>query len=114
MHDATLRRVHRARFAGHSNTMNRMRSSATVVLLAAMLCLPSCFTLGLWGFTPETETDDRGREEEVMVYDPETEWSWSLLGLRVLLTPVTLTLDLATAPLQALFWATDDDDCPPP
>lgn len=75
----------------------------------ACLALSSCFTMGLWGFSPETETDQfSGKDETVYAYDSSTEWSWSLLFLRILLTPATFVLDCATAPIQAFFWGSDD------
>lgn len=81
----------------------------TVCALSTLLC--SCFTMGLWGFLPEDDTDPiTGDEETAFAYDEETEWSWELLGLRVLLTPVTLCLDCVTAPVQCFLWGGDDDD----
>ena len=44
------------------------------------------------------------------VYDEDTEWSWSLFGLRLLGTPFTFALDVLTSPVQA-FFLDDDDDC---
>ena len=78
-----------------------------------MLCsLPSCFTMTSWGFELDESNDSiTGEPETVMVYDPETEWSWKLFGLRLLATPFTLALDCATAPLQLFFLRNDDDDC---
>ncbi|MCB9877814.1 MAG: hypothetical protein H6835_09455 [Planctomycetes bacterium] len=90
----------------------RQKSLATTVVLALLLSLSSCFTLGLWGFAPETEVDADGNEQQVAVYDQETEWSWGLLGVRLLLTPLTVLLDFATAPVQVWFWGSDDDAPP--
>ena len=86
----------------------------TLAAVLLLLVLPSCFTMSLWGFdVEEVENPDTGREETVMEYDPETEWSWGLFGLRVLATPFSLVLDCVTAPVQAiLYWNDDeDDDC---
>ncbi|HIE68756.1 MAG TPA: hypothetical protein EYP98_00580 [Planctomycetes bacterium] len=81
------------------------------LLAALLLVLPSCFTMTVWGFElHESKNASTGKQESVMQYDAETEWSWKLFGLRVLATPFTLGLDCLTAPLQAfLLW--DDDDC---
>lgn len=77
--------------------------------LSTLLC--SCFTLGLWGFQPEDDTDPvTGDDDTAFAYDEETEWSWELLGLRILLTPATLCLDCLTCPVQCFLWANDDDD----
>jgi hypothetical protein len=73
------------------------------------LVLQGCFTMGLWGFFPEEEEDFTGQSETAYAYDPETEWSWSLLALRVLLTPVTFGLDCLTCPIQAFLFGSDDD-----
>tara|TARA_R110002073_G_scaffold143864_1_gene295841 strand:+ start:1280 stop:1519 length:240 start_codon:yes stop_codon:yes gene_type:complete len=79
------------------------------MLLALLLTLPSCFTMTVWGFNVEQDADE---QESAMVYDEDTEWSWKLFGLRVLVTPVALVLDCATAPLQVFFLGkNDDDDC---
>lgn len=98
-------------------TTDRQRSDriATIrvatMLLALMLSCSSCFTMSVWGFDVEESPDIvTGEPETVMVYDPETEWSWKLFGLRVLATPFTLVLDCATAPLQAFFLWNDDDE----
>lgn len=64
----------------------------------------------LWGFEPDSERDGRtGETERSMSYDAESEWSWELLGLRLLGTPFALALDCLTAPVQA-WWFDDDDD----
>jgi hypothetical protein len=87
------------------------RASLFAVLLLPFL-LSSCFTLGLWGFYAETEQTWTGEEETAFAYDEETEWSWKLFFLRVLLTPVTVGLDCLTCPVQCvLFWDDDDDAC---
>ena len=103
--------VGRAALAGPvAKGLLRVRSlPGTVVLLP--LLLSSCFTAMLWGFAPEDEVDAwTGKEETVFTYQAETKWSWGLLGLRVLLTPLTLCLDCVTAPVQC--WLNgDDDDC---
>jgi hypothetical protein len=78
-------------------TLVRRFTSPVAVLLPFVLS--SCFTLGLWGFAPEDDADPATGCESYS-YDPETPWSWGLLGLRVLLTPLTLCLDCLTAPLQ--------------
>ena len=66
----------------------------------------------IWGFEVQESNDNiTGEPETVMAYDPETEWSWELFGMRLLATPITLILDCATAPIQAFFlWDDDDDD----
>lgn len=88
-----------------------MKALRHIAVLALPLLLCSCFTMMLWGFSPEAEHDPlTGEEESSYVYDEETEWSWSLFGLRVLGTPFTLVLDCLTAPVQVFLWG-DDDDC---
>ena len=74
------------------------------------LLLSSCFTMTLWGFGPSAERDPvTGQEELVYEYDDSTSWTWTLFGLRLLATPVTLALDCLTAPIQAFFLGDDDD-----
>jgi hypothetical protein len=87
----------------------RLRRAA--VPFACML-LTSCFTLGLWGFEPDDEVDPVTGQTGY-AYDPDTKWSWSLFGLRVLLTPVTFALDCVTSPVQCALglMGGDDDDC---
>ncbi|MGC6488283.1 MAG: hypothetical protein ACON4Z_11605 [Planctomycetota bacterium] len=81
----------------------------TALALAACLTLPSCFTMTLWGFEPDAEQDRwTGETERTMTYDDETEWSWELLGVRLLGTPFALALDCLTAPVQA-WWFGDDE-----
>jgi len=95
----------------HSPTMAAVLIKSTL-LAALLLVTPSCFTMITWGFEPVEETNElTGREESFMQYDPETEWSWELVGLRILITPLMLGLDIATAPIQAFFFWDDDDDC---
>ena len=90
-----------------------VRPAHRAAALLLPLLLSSCFTLTLWGFELESETDPfTGRTEEEFTYDKDTEWSWGLLGLRLLGTPFALALDCLTAPVQAwVFWDDDDDDC---
>jgi hypothetical protein len=82
------------------------------LLLASMLLpllLSSCFTMALWGFLPDTDTDPvSGSDEATFTYDPQTKWSWSMFLLRVALTPVTLGLDCVTCPVQAVLFDSDD------
>lgn len=88
-----------------------MKPFRWAVIVASSLLLCSCFTMGLWGFWPEDAADPATRQEETtFTYDEDTEWSWELLGLRILLTPVTLCLDGVTCPVQCLFWGDDDGD----
>jgi hypothetical protein len=63
--------------------------------------LTSCFTMGLWGFTADDDDAGSGGCDPSYSYDPATQWSWGLLCLRVLVTPLTLCLDCLTAPLQS-------------
>ena len=86
------------------------RSLLALSLLLPLLC-SSCFTMGLWGFFPEDDVDPVTAEESTTFeYDNDTEWSWGLFGLRVLLTPISLGLDCLTCPVQAwLFF--DEDHC---
>ena len=78
--------------------------------LAVLLALPSCFTMSLWGFEPDSDRDPwTGETEQVMSYDPETEWSWELFWVRLLGTPFALALDCLTAPVQ-VWWFGDADD----
>lgn len=80
------------------------------VLLSASVLLQSCFTMALWGCFPETEFDPRtGESETYFEYDSKTEWSWSMFFVRVLLTPVTLTADCLTCPVQQVFLEDDED-----
>ena len=65
-----------------TGTPRRMRRLGATALLLFVLTLPSCFTLGLWGFEREDEVDPfTGEQDSVMAYDPETEWSWKLFVL---------------------------------
>ena len=44
--------------------------------LALLLFLPSCFTLGLWGFDQTVERDPATSEHSsITTYDETTEWS---------------------------------------
>ena len=80
------------------------------LMLVGLLFLPSCFTMALWGFDHERERDrDTGETSSSFSYDQATEWSWELLGVRLLGTPFALALDCLTAPVQAFFLADDDD-----
>jgi hypothetical protein len=89
-----------------------LRQHLRAAFLLAMLCsLPSCFTMTVWGFELQGSNDSITSESDsVMVYDPETEWSWELFGLRLLATPFTLGLDCVTAPLQLFLLQNNDDD----
>jgi hypothetical protein len=88
-----------------------LRATLLLALLTMLCSLSSCFTMAVWGFEPEQSTDQNtGKRETVMVYDSETEWSWELFGMRLLATPLTLILDIATSPIQAFFLQNDDDD----
>jgi hypothetical protein len=50
------------------------RRSRRLCALVAPLLLSSCFTMGLWGFLPETETSPwTGKDDTSFVYDEETE-----------------------------------------
>ncbi len=74
------------------------------------MLLQSCFTAAVWGFYPEDEYDPvSGTTESSFTYDEGTEWSWSLLGLRILATPFSLGLDCLTLPVQLFLWGDDDD-----
>ena len=87
------------------------RRGCAALALSALLLLPSCFTFGLWGFELQSEREARtGRTEHAMRYDPDTEWSWELLGMRLLGTPFALALDCLTAPVQAYFLVDEDED----
>ena len=86
------------------------RRGCAALALSALLLLPSCFTFGLWGFELQSEREARtGRTEHAMRYDPDTEWSWELFGLRLLCTPIALALDCLTAPVQAFLWGDADE-----
>jgi len=90
-----------------------MNAPRTLALLSCFW-LSSCFTLGLWGFQPDYDDVDPVTGQPAYAYDEDTEWSWGLLGLRLLLTPVTLALDCVTCPVQGalgLCGDDDDDDC---
>ena len=68
-----------------------VRAAGLVLLLA----LQSCFTTALWN--DARERDGERCHERMSI------------GGRLALTPLTLLLDLLTAPIQA--WLEDDDDC---
>lgn len=88
------------------------RRCRSLCALALPLLLGSCFTMGLWGFLPETETNPfTGEDETVFEYQADTGWSWGLFAKRVLLTPITVGLDIVTCPVQAFLWGDDDDEC---
>lgn len=90
----------------------RWRRSRTVTLLVLPMLLSSCFTMGLWGFLPETERDAfTGEDETTFAYQEDTEWSWGSFLTRLLLTPLTVGLDVVTCPVQAFLFGDDDDDC---
>ncbi len=86
----------------------RLVRTATASLL--LFALSSCFTMALWGFEPDDEHDPvTGNGQTMFKYDTDTEWSWPLFFGRVLATPVTVCLDLLTAPAQD-WWFDDADD----
>jgi hypothetical protein len=90
--------------------LHPLRRSCVVITLC--LCCSSCFTMALWGFELDSRVDpDTGHSTTEAVYDRHTRWSfWRVVG-RLLCTPATLCLDVATAPVQKwLFWDDDDDD----
>lgn len=87
------------------------RGLRAVAVALLPLLLSSCFTMGLWGFELDDETDAGGTS--TFCYDEETEWSWRLFAGRLLLTPFAVGLDLLTSPLQMVSWADDDDECAP-
>lgn len=88
----------------------RALRSATFVALP--LVCTSCFTMGLWGLLPEDEEDPcTGNHDVVFELDADAEWSWDAIGLRLLLTPFALGLDVLTAPVQCVLLADDDDGC---
>lgn len=92
--------------------LSKLRGLRALAAIALLSTCTSCFTMGLWGFGPEYDEDlCTGRGETVFEYDEHTEWSWGLLGLRLLLTPVTLALDVVTCPLQCVLLGDGDDDC---
>src|SRR5262245_2253404 len=68
--------------------------AALLAVLLAMPVLPSCFTSALWG------VDDHDHHHSI---------TWHGFVERLLLTPLTLALDIATAPVQALCGGDDDD-----
>jgi len=91
--------------------MTRRPLRIVSLLLLLLLSLPSCFTAALWGFDTDSEENVRtGRSEMVHSYDDDTEWSWQLLGVRLLGTPFALALDCLTAPVQVFLWGEQDDD----
>jgi hypothetical protein len=87
--------------------LSTRRVSSLAAVSMPILC-SSCFTLGLWGFFPEDEEDAAtGEYSTGFAYDPETEWSWELVGLRLLLTPFSLGLDVLTCPVQCVVFCSD-------
>jgi hypothetical protein len=84
----------------------------SVLASSLLLACSSCFTMLLWGFESTDEVDPcTGEVEDGLEYDEDTEWSWELFGLRVLLTPVTLALDCLTCPIQACCCDRDEPGC---
>ena len=83
------------------------------VLLTASLLLQSCFPMALWGLDTDDDDDDsyyaqrngchRERKREPL--------TWETFGCRLLLTPITLGLDLLTSPIQACLDDDDDESC---
>ena len=92
-----------------------LRRLGPLLLVLPLLLLPSCFTLALWG--GEMEEDE---EFNVETWSYETEVSpspdfsnvrsWSDFFFCLALTPFTVLLDLATAPVQAWWFGWDDED----
>ena len=90
--------------------MHRPRGSTPAALAAALvLLLPSCFTVALWGGTIEDSDGDGADEVEL---DPTAADVGEFL-LKVLITPVTVVLDICTSPVQAWLygWEDEEDDC---
>ena len=88
----------------------RLLRTATVVSLP--LVCTSCFTLALWGLTPSDDDDPCCHDDGVTFeVEADADWSWDAIGLRLLLTPLSLGLDVLTAPVQCILLADDDDGC---
>lgn len=88
----------------------RFVRAAAVVSLS--LACTSCFTLGLWGFEPIGDSSScHGSDDGTFELDTDADWSWDAIGLRLLLTPFALGLDVLTAPVQCVLLADDDDGC---
>lgn len=80
------------------------------VLLATVLGLQSCITSALWGLDLDEDEDDRSAYCQRDGRKKHRSTKFEDVGLRILLTPVTLGLDLLTAPLQGCM-NDDDEDC---
>ena len=92
-----------------TSTVRALAKHAAVFCLS--LALTSCFTMMVWGFSPEDGVDPAtGSEETTFAYDEETEWSWGLFFGRLGLTPFAIVLDVLTCPVQAVMLGWDDDD----
>lgn len=92
-------------------TVRRHVSRCVAVAVLPFVCT-SCFTMGLWGFPVAEEADPcTGRTETSFRYDDDTEWSWDMIGLRLLLTPLTVGLDVVTGPVQCFLLDDGEDDC---
>jgi hypothetical protein len=85
---------------------SRVLASATAVSLLS-LC-SSCFTCALWGVAWDDGSDEYS--SEVATCDDDTEWTWESVGLRLLLTPLALGLDLLTCPVQCAI-SGDEKKC---
>ena len=93
-----------------------VRHRATLICATALLLsLQSCFTLGLWGFdyTGDADSDDES-SFEFRDEPADLPWTWKAVGLRVLLTPIALALDVVTSPVQCAIlgigWLGSDDE----
>ena len=94
-----------------------MKRKTLIVLVALLVVsLQGCFTTALWGGEMKERTNrDTGRVEQKpsfnlvdAVTDPP---GLGVVAVRVLLTPFTLVLDCVTAPVQAVLYGWEDDDC---
>lgn len=82
----------------------------TKKLAACTLCLallPSCFTVHLWGLG--LEDDDHDGSYSIADGDHGPPFM-EALPVRLLLTPLTILLDVCTAPVQAYLFGWEDDD----
>jgi hypothetical protein len=70
---------------------NRFTKSLTATVLFCCLVLPSCFTSTLWA--------SGVRKNDIAEPMPDRWSDWVVCGL---LTPITVGLDVATSPVQAV------------
>lgn len=71
-------------------------------MLALLLPLNGCITMGLWGAEYRVRSTPEGRLSGGFEPSGSVDWSWWRVGLRVVGTPGALALDVVTLPVQSL------------